>query len=586
MLLRRSVVFSLVISLLPFWMGSASAEPIDTWKILVGIDCVSDRFNPVRDDGTKDPNGDPKPGTPEWIARDNERLQCDNQRDHDRRPHPFTHLGTARYGEDWYRQPFLYDGVRFRFDYFPTGTGPGGVPAMEVYRPCSNEPGECPNLPSALDRVDAPYPVVIVHHGFIAQMTHHRFNAQAFAEAGYLAISVNGTHPVTGAPNVQRNVNADLVMDWLASDASGEIGRSADLDRIAVVGHSQGAAASLSYQGDPRVDTIIAWDGGDGIADNNTSQPIMYQRTDGAFSAPQAGARTDYPANRDRGLETYLKHKERGMDVYHVTFRATNHIDWNGNGVGSLAGNRLAELVINYYSLAWLDRHLKGRLALDADGNVITYEGRTEVEERAYRQAQAQDAFDRLTAMKFDDSADIHNISMGFYDPVQHATSGDPLYGGNVPYAIEGLWVTDRLAQEYRSFCSISVPDYVGGSDGSPGSPVAVRADSGADGDIRFTGCPALDQLLETAMTLSVEGRGINRTLVSRLFLSDDPASGIPGRTVDFYADGQAIGSAITNEDGVATLTAPPGYRGGKHTFEARFEGDDQYMGSSARSGG
>ena len=32
--------------------------------------------------------------------------------------------------------------------------------------------------------------------------------------------------------------------------------------------------------------------------------------------------------------------------------------------------------------------------------------------------------------------------------------TGDPLYGGNVPYAIEGLWVTDRLAQEYRSFCS------------------------------------------------------------------------------------------------------------------------------------
>ena len=36
---------------------------------------------------------------------------------------------------------------------------------------------------------------MIIHHGFIAQMTHHRFNAQAFAEAGYLAISVNGTHP-------------------------------------------------------------------------------------------------------------------------------------------------------------------------------------------------------------------------------------------------------------------------------------------------------------------------------------------------------------------------------------------------------
>lgn len=572
-----------VLSLAPL----ASAEPIDTWESVVGIDCVGDRFNPVREDGTKDPNGDPLPGSPEWIERDNERLQCDNQRDHDRRPHPTASLTTARYGEDWYRQPFLYDDVRFRYDYFPTGTGPGGVPAMEIYRPCSNEPGSCPDLPEGLDRFDGPYPVVIIHHGFIAQMTQHRYNAQAFAEAGYLAITVNGTHPATGAPNVQRNVNADLVMDWLASDASGEIGDSADLERIATAGHSQGAAAALSYQGDPRVDTILAWDGGDSIADVNTSQPIMYQRTDGAFSAQQNTARTDYPAGRDRGLETYLKHTERGLDVYHVTLRATNHIDWNGNGVGSLAGNRLAELVINYYNLAWLDRQLKGELVFDEAGNVITFEGRTEAEERAYRQAQAQDAFDRLTAMKFDDSADKHNISMGFYDPIQHTASGDPLYGGNVPYSIEGLWVTDRLAQEYRSFCSVSVPDYVGGSDGSPGSPVAASADSGADGDVRFTGCPVVSGsgLIDTSMSLAVQGNGAKRTLVSRLSVADDPATGVPGRTVDFYADGAAIGSVLTNLDGVASLVVPRAYRGSGHVFEARFEGDDGYESSTARSG-
>jgi hypothetical protein len=568
--------------------AAGAREPIDTWDTLIGIDCVGDRFNPVRDDGTKDPQGDPEPGSPEWIQRDQERRECDNQRDHDRRYQPpFVNAhSVARYGEDWYRQPFLHDGVRFLFDYFPTGTGLGGVPAMEVYRPCSSAPDDCPALPEGLERFDPPYPVVIIHHGFIAQMTHHRYNAQAFAEAGYLAMTVNGTHPVTGAPNVQRNVNAGLVLDWLASEASGEIGRQADLDRVALAGHSQGSAAALSYQGDPRVHTIIAWDGGDGIAEANTSQPIMYQRTDGAFSAPQNSARTDYPAGRDRGLETYLTHKERGMDVYHVTFRATNHIDWNGNGVGSLAANRLAELLINYYSIAWLDRHLKGKLALVADGGVITYNGRTEAEERAYRQAQAQDAFDRLTAMQFDDSADRHNISMGWYDPVQHATSGNPLYGGNVPYSIEGLWVTDRLAQEYRSFCSVSVPDYVGGGDGTPGSPAAALADSGPDGDIRFTGCPVFSSLVKTGMTLSVEGQGINRILEARLFAFDDPASGIAGRTVDFYADGEAIGSAITDDEGVAALVAPPRYRGGPHTFEARFEGDDEYMSASAEANG
>lgn len=125
------------------------------------------------------------------------------------------------------------------------------------------------------------------------------------------------------------------------------------------------------------------------------------------------------------------------------------------------------------------------RLVLDDKGRVVPTDGRNRGQERASRQARAQDAFDRLTALRFDDSVDRHNISMGFYDPVQHAESGDPLYGGNVPYAHDGLFVTDRFAHDYRSFCSVSVPDYVG-----EGGGTAARADSGADGDLRFTGCP------------------------------------------------------------------------------------------------
>ncbi|HVM40245.1 MAG TPA: hypothetical protein VM618_05630, partial [Acidimicrobiia bacterium] len=86
-----------------FVATQASADPIDTWEITnPGIDCVGDRFNPVRPDGTKDPLGDPEPGSPEWIERDSERLACDNQRDTDRRtqpPHVNAH-SVARYGED------------------------------------------------------------------------------------------------------------------------------------------------------------------------------------------------------------------------------------------------------------------------------------------------------------------------------------------------------------------------------------------------------------------------------------------------------------------------------------------------------
>jgi Tol biopolymer transport system component len=86
-----------------------------------------------------------------------------------------------------------------------------------------------------------------------------------------------------------------------------------------------------------------------------------------------------------------------------------------------------------------------------------------------------------------------------------------------------------------------------------------------------------------TAMSLEVEGRGVQRVFEARLWEADDPATGIPGRTIEFFADGTAIGTATTDEEGVATIQAPPRYRGGRHTFEAVFAGDDLYLSSSAR---
>ena len=60
-----------------------------------------------------------------------------------------------------------------------------------------------------------------------------------------------------------------------------------------------------------------------------------------------------------------------------------------------------------------------------ASGAVVTAAGRSEAEERAYRQAQAQSAFERLTSKKFlPGTIDKHNISMGFYDPEKAAASG------------------------------------------------------------------------------------------------------------------------------------------------------------------
>jgi len=134
-----------------------------------------------------------------------------------------------------------------------------------------------------------------------------------------------------------------------------------------------------------------------------------------------------------------------------IALRATAHLDFVP---GEPSGNRYGETVAVYYTIAWLDRYLKG----------------------ADDPATAQDAYGRLTASVFDDSADRHNLSQGFWDPVKAAESGDPVYGGNVPYIIAEMPVANRLSIYFHSKCNISVP-------GSSG-----RAQSS---DLRATGCAA-----------------------------------------------------------------------------------------------
>jgi hypothetical protein len=134
-----------------------------------------------------------------------------------------------------------------------------------------------------------------------------------------------------------------------------------------------------------------------------------------------------------------------------VPLRAALHLDWVPS---QLSGNRYAEAVTVYYTLAWFDRYVRGPTEPDV----------------------AADAFDRLTATEFDDSADRHNISQGIFDP-DLAEPDDP-YAGNVPYRIDGSPVADRLSFYFRAKCSLT----------TPGSSDTVTSD-----DIRTDGCAAPD---------------------------------------------------------------------------------------------
>ena len=96
----------------------------------------------------------------------------------------------------------------------------------------------------------------------------------------------------------------------------------------------------------------------------------------------------------------------------------------------------------------------------------------------------------------------------------------------------------------------------------------------------RFTLGGAAEQQ-DTDLELTVEGRGQAMTLRARLTVLDAPSQGIAGRTIDFYSDGELIGSEVTDSDGVASVAVPPAHRGNNRSYEAVFSGDDLYGASS-----
>jgi Chlorophyllase len=462
---------------------AAPSDPLPDGHNALGYDCLGYRWKT-----------DPKPDTPEWTDRDRENQYCSSQRYIDRGSQPLGN-SAATYGQDPYRIPTLpgNDGTRFRF----AQPSIPGIPAAEVYRPCPKTgPDKCTDMPKGLHTFDPPYPVVVVFHGFTASMQLHRWTTQALAEAGYETIAVNGTCPCpypVSTPNSQTASNGTNILAWL--DEHKGLAADADLSRVGFAGHSQGGAVILGFQGDKRVSAMVDYDGGTTAAANNTFQPIMYQGEDVGFQFQPPTPSESEASTTPQAAEGYDTLRGHHVDTMGLSFRAWTHTDYNGNaGPG---GNRWAELTSNYFTLAWFDRYLKGKLALGPGGRVITSGGRTQAGERAYRQAIAQNAYNRLlvTPTKlFDDSVDIHNISMGFWDPDKAAASGDPLMGGNVPYTVEGTPIKNRLSFYAPSVCYISVPDYTGGSDLSYGGPDSAdrhRADSTVKGDMRLHGCPA-----------------------------------------------------------------------------------------------
>jgi hypothetical protein len=425
---RRALAVAGVGALLSPIVPAVGADPVDVSPL-----------------GCLGPAHDAEPGTTEWTLRDRENLYCATERLGDAAQHPGGGFlvdpepidPRSAIPHDAYTVPERHDGQRYRYeavtminrDFLPV--------AVEFYRPCAA--GTCENMPATLPTYEPPYPVVILVPGGAlpgdlapgAPKEQYRWVAQGLAEAGYMT----ALHDVESA----HLEDAQDVLTWILSGAN-PVRSDVDRDHIGIAGHSGGGATAILLGFiDDRFDAIASFDGSGRYPmpadDADITKPALFfvgeygNVPDTTYDEPP-----DPDGTGKRVVERFLRLKGLGVDTMHLALRAASHSDWSPH-----LGNRYAALVTLYYTIAWFDRYLKG-----ADDPVI-----------------AAEAFGRLTASVFDDSADIRYISQGFFDPIQQSMSADP-YGGNVPYTIAGTAVADRLSFYFRSRCFISEPGGTG----------------------------------------------------------------------------------------------------------------------------
>lgn len=88
----------------------------------------------------------------------------------------------------------------------------------------------------------------------------------------------------------------------------------------------------------------------------------------------------------------------------------------------------------------------------------------------------------------------------------------------------------------------------------------------------------------DTALSLVLEGRGSKATLTALLTDADDATAGVAGAPIALFADGEQIGTLVTDGDGKAVTDVPNRYRSRNTTFHAIFDGSSDTFWNSSRA--
>jgi dienelactone hydrolase len=229
-------------------------------------------------------------------------------------------------------------------------------------------PAELPDEDEAVELVDdaealpGPWPVVLFSHGSTAMPDDYAAKAAVWASAGYLVVAPAYPLSKTGVPGGTDNGGVEaqagdvsFVLDEVAAatDGDGPLAGLADLEHVALAGHSFGAVTSLAAGfnaccADDRVDAVASFSGwwfglsSDGkVADGVDDLPLLsIHGTDDESLAYDEG---------HKGWELIDAPK------LFVTLVDDDHNTGFHNALGSVQ-----DRVVTRATLAFLDAELKG----------------------------------------------------------------------------------------------------------------------------------------------------------------------------------------------------------------------------------
>jgi len=293
----------------------------------------------------------------------------------------------------------------------------------------------------------------------------------------------NPPSPCQGVP-YQQNYNfyqgAEDSLNFFLSTPSSPSGGSfnpdygsLDPNDVGIAGHSLGAeAVSWVGQCDKRVKAIVAWDDLVPVTMSQCASNVTIPRADqaSAVHAPALATTNDYEFNIQPqttvpdpngssngggldGTAGCVSLVKQGIDSEIISIRNGTHLTYSYIPY-VLPANEIGERVAFSYTLAWLDKYLRGG-----------HDALLPASDTAYHRLTNLRTFDRspdYNDNRVDRGASDISFGAGTYSAAKAAADPTNPAAGNVSYEIKGIPIRDTLSFYYYSEYSLHDPNAKG----------------------------------------------------------------------------------------------------------------------------